>query len=89
MLGPKYYCPYCSQRYQIVLKKVNGQRFCGHCGDPMVRKKAIQGKQLFAVIGIIALLSPLLISIAALVKLEREKNIEETFFSKISLKNVN
>ena len=77
----KLYCPYCPPCYQIHKERSDGVLVCGQCGDPLVKKHALKFTQLFAIIAVVAFITPLLFTIFASIQdLNRpklRKNIPE------------
>ena len=69
----RYYCPYCSPRYQICEKRSDGVFVCGHCGDPMLKIPFLKTTQIFALISILAFVLPaMLVFFSSLKDIERE-----------------
>ncbi len=61
----KYHCPYCSPRYQIHEKRIDGVMVCGQCGDPLVRNYWLRPTQLVALCVAAAFISPLIMMLFA------------------------
>ena len=59
----RYYCPFCTSRYQIQKTSSDGILICGQCGDPLTKKPLINLRQLCGVFAIAAFLAPLVIMI--------------------------
>ena len=59
----RYYCPFCSYRYQFHKTNSDGVLICGHCGDPLMKDKLINTRQIVGLVASLALLSPLVIMI--------------------------
>ena len=57
----RYYCPYCSSRYQYHRTRKDGVLICGQCGDPLIKKNRVNSKQILGIILSLAFLAPLLI----------------------------
>ena len=57
----QYYCPFCSSRKQSYKTNSDGVFFCGQCGDPLIKKKYIDTRQIVGIIAAFAFLSPLLL----------------------------
>ena len=57
----RYYCPFCSTRYQFHKISSNGVLVCGLCGDPLIKKSFIDYKRIVGTITCITILAPLLI----------------------------
>ncbi len=55
-----YYCPYCSSRYQIHLKRPDGVMVCGQCGDPLRRSSVIKPLQITALLTVVGMIAPLI-----------------------------
>ena len=64
----KYYCPYCSPKYQFHKKSKTGELICGLCGDPLVKKPYIKINQIVAIIASLSLLLPLIYTFIYLIK---------------------
>ena len=56
-----FYCPYCSSKYEIHIKKPDGRLICGHCGDNLLKVPLFNLKKFLALIATTALISPLII----------------------------
>ena len=66
LLGPlmsRYYCPFCSSRYQYQKIRSDGILICGQCGDPLIRKPLINLRKICGLIVASAFLLPLIIMI--------------------------
>ena len=50
------------------MTRSDGVLICGQCGDPLIKKKYINTKQIFGLILSLAFLAPLLIMIISLIK---------------------
>ena len=59
----RYYCPFCSSRYQFHKTRSDGVLICGQCGDPLVKKTVVNSRRIFGVVAASAFLAPLLIMI--------------------------
>jgi len=59
----RYYCPFCTSRYQFQKTRSDGILICGQCGDPLTRKPLINLRQICGLIAISAFLVPLLLMI--------------------------
>ena len=57
----RYYCPFCSIRYQFHKTNSEGVLICGQCGDPLIKKPFINTRQIFGLVAALSFLSPLLI----------------------------
>ena len=57
----RYYCPFCSTRYQFQKTLSDGSFICGQCGDPLMKKPLINSKQIIGLFAVSAFLAPLLI----------------------------
>ena len=64
----KFYCPFCSSRYQYHKTRSDGILICGLCGDPLIKKKLINLRRILGVVAASAFLSPLLIMIFFVIK---------------------
>ena len=70
----KYYCPYCSPKYQIILKSHNGLMICGHCGDESVKIPTIRTAQIVGLISALAFMSPLFLMFFSLIEEHKPLN---------------
>ena len=59
----RYYCPFCSSRYQFHKTSSDGILICGLCGDPLVKKSLLNSRRIFGAVAASAFLAPLLIMI--------------------------
>ena len=57
----RYYCPFCSPRYQFQKTRSDGLFICGHCGDPLMKKPLINSRQIIGLLAASAFLAPLII----------------------------
>jgi len=64
----RYYCPFCTSRYQIHKVNSNGDLICGLCGDPLVKKPFINSRRIIGVIAASTFLAPLLLMIIFVIK---------------------
>ena len=64
----RYYCPFCSSRYQFHKTSSDGILICGLCGDPLVKKSLLNSKRIIGAVAVFAFLAPLLIMIIFVVK---------------------
>ena len=64
----KYYCPFCSSRYQFQKTRSDGVLICGNCGDPLIKKTLINSRQVFGLVTASVFLAPLLIMIVFVIK---------------------
>ncbi len=55
----KLYCPYCNPKYQFHKKNINGELYCGLCGEYLVKKKLITFKALVSMIAIFSIMCPI------------------------------
>ena len=70
----RYYCPFCSSRYQFHKTRNDGLLICGNCGDPLMKKPLINARKIFALLAATAFLFPLLIMIVFVINdLSEEK----------------
>ena len=80
----RYYCPFCSYRYQFHKTNSDGVLICGQCGDPLMKKPLINTRQIFGLVAALSFLSPLLIMLVLAVKDFNHEKIprnRETSFS--------
>ena len=59
-LMSKYYCPYCSPRYQFYKQGADGIMICGQCGEPLLKVPFIRPVQIIALIAMTAFVAPLI-----------------------------
>ena len=64
----RYYCPFCSSRYQFHKSRRDCVLICGQCGDPLVKKPLVNSRQIFGLIAALAFLTPLLIMIVFVIQ---------------------
>ena len=59
----RYYCPFCSSRYQFHTTSSDGVLICGLCGDPLVKKPLLNSRRIIGAVAASAFLAPLLIMV--------------------------
>ena len=59
----RYYCPFCSSRYQFHKTRSDGVLICGLCGDPLIKKTLINSRQIIGVVAAFAFITPLFIMV--------------------------
>ena len=59
----RYYCPFCTSRYQFQKIRSDGILICGQCGDPLTRKPLINLRQICGLMSILAFLVPLVLMV--------------------------
>ncbi len=64
----RYYCPFCSPRYQFHKTSSDGVLICSLCGDPLVKKPLLNSRQIIGAVATSAFLAPLLIMINFVIK---------------------
>ena len=64
----RYYCPFCSSRYQFHKTSSDGVLICGLCGDPLVKKPLLNSRRIIGVVAASAFLAPLVIMIIFIIK---------------------
>ncbi len=64
----RYYCPFCSSRYQFQKTSSDGILICGLCGDPLVKKSLLISRRIFGLFAASLFLTPLLISVIFVLK---------------------
>ena len=64
----RYYCPFCSSRYQFHQTSSDGILICGLCGDPLVKKSLLNSRRIFGAVTASAFLAPLVIMIIFVIK---------------------
>ena len=71
----RYYCPFCSSRYQYHKTRADGVLICGQCGDPLMKKTFVNYRQILGVLAASAFLAPLLIMIIFVINDFTKENI--------------
>ena len=70
----RYYCPFCSSRYQFHKTGSDGILICGLCGDPLVKKSLLNSRRIIGAVAASAFLAPLVIMIIFVIKdISKEK----------------
>ena len=64
----RYYCPFCSPRYQFHKFDSDGVLICGLCGDPLFKKPLLNLRRIIGVFVASAFLAPSLIMIFLVIK---------------------
>ena len=64
----RYYCPFCSSRYQFHKTSSDGILICGLCGDPLVKKSLLNSRRIIGAGAASAFLAPLVIMIIFVIK---------------------
>tara|TARA_B100000214_G_C23823408_1_gene560732 strand:+ start:396 stop:659 length:264 start_codon:yes stop_codon:yes gene_type:complete len=64
----RYYCPFCSIRYQFHKTRSDGVLICGQCGDPLIKKNVVNSRRIIGVIAASAFLAPLLIMLIIVIE---------------------
>ena len=64
----RYYCPFCSSRYQLHKTRIDGVLICAACGDPLVKKPLLNSRRIIGAVAASAFLAPLLIMIIFVIK---------------------
>ncbi len=64
----RYYCPFCSSRYQFCKTRSDDVLICGLCGDPLMKKSFVNSRQIFGIFAAAAFLAPLFIMIIFVIK---------------------
>jgi len=64
----RYYCPFCSSRYQFHKTSSDGILICGLCGDPLVKKSLLNSRRIIGAVAASAFLAPLVIMIIFVIK---------------------
>ena len=72
----RYYCPFCSSRYQFLRTRSDGVFICGQCGDPLMKKPLINLRQVFGLFTASAFLAPFLIMIIFVLKDFTKKQLQ-------------
>ena len=64
----RFYCPFCSSRYQFNKVRGDGVFICGLCGEQLIKKQFLNLRRIIGILVLLALLTPLLIMIVFIVK---------------------
>ena len=64
----RYYCPFCTSRYQFHKTRSDGVLICSLCGDPLEKKPLLNSRRVIALIAASAFIAPLLIMIVFIIK---------------------
>ncbi len=64
----RFYCPFCSFRYQFHKIRSDGVFICGQCGDPLIKRNLVNSRRIIGLIAASAFLAPLLIMIIFVIK---------------------
>ena len=81
----RYYCPFCSQRYQFHKTSSNGVLICGLCGDPLIKRSLLNSKRIIGVVAASAFLAPLLIMIIFVINDINKEKLPKTSESLVIL----
>ena len=79
----RYYCPFCSARYQFHETRRDGVLICGHCGDPLIKKPLINSRRITGLFTASIFLVPLLTMIIFVINdlnKEQELNNSDNLF---------
>ena len=85
----RYFCPFCSIRYQFHKTNSEGVLICGQCGDPLIKKPFINTRQIFGLVAALSFLSPLLIMFVLAFKDFNELKPPKRFESSVQLPLIN
>ena len=55
----RFYCPYCSPKYQFQKQTTKGTLICGLCGEDLLKKPFIRVNQIIALVAATSLFLPL------------------------------
>ena len=83
----RYYCPFCSSRYQFQKTRSDGVLICGLCGDPLVKKTLLISRRILGVVAASVFLTPLLISIIFVLK-NSTKEIQPRTYESLVLSTI-
>ena len=64
----RYYCPFCSPRYQFHKKRDDGTLICGQCGDPLTKVPLVKPIQIFSILLAFAFITPLIMLVSTVLK---------------------
>ena len=82
----RYYCPFCSSRYQFHKTRSDGVLICGLCGDALIKKPLLNSRRLIGVVAALAFLSPLLIMIIFVIEDFSKQKLPKNSESLVQLK---
>ena len=72
----RFYCPFCSSRYQVHKTRSDGVLICGQCGDLLIKKPLVSARRIFGIFLSSAFIAPLLIMLIFVVKDLTKKKFE-------------
>ena len=81
----RFYCPFCSSRYQFHKTKSDGLLICGQCGEPLMKKPLINSRQIIGLVAALAFLTPLIIMIIFVIKDSTQKTLPNNYESFVHL----
>ncbi len=64
----RYYCPFCSPRYQFHKTTSDGVLICGICGEPLIKKTLLNLRRIVGLVAISAFLAPIIIMTIFVIK---------------------
>jgi len=64
----RYYCPFCSSRYQFHKTNCDGVLICGQCGDPLMEKPLLNSRQILGFVFASVFLAPFIFMIIFVIK---------------------
>ncbi len=64
----RYFCPFCSSRYEFHKTRSDGVLICGHCGDLLMKKPLVSSRRIFGILAASVFSAPLLIMIIFVIK---------------------
>ena len=64
----RYYCPFCSYRYQFHKTTSDGVLICGICGEPLIKKTLLNLRRIIGLVAISAFLAPIIIMTIFVIK---------------------
>ena len=64
----RYYCPFCSSRYQFHKSNIDGVLICGLCGETLVRKTLFNSRRIIGAVAAFAFIAPLVIMIIFVIR---------------------
>ena len=64
----RYYCPFCSYRFQFHKTTSDGVLICGICGEPLIKKTLLNLRRIIGLVAISAFLAPIIIMTIFVIK---------------------
>ena len=64
----RYYCPFCSYRFQFHKTTSDGVLICGICGETLIKKTLLNLRRIIGLVAISAFLAPIIIMTIFVIK---------------------